>query len=114
MPYLMSAILGAVVGLISAKTFFAHSWTALLPWGLIGLVVGYPAKTKKIVVMSGAIYGFILPVVFTLTGYQGSGPWKPAFFLLALVLGIVGAGCGIALALIGQKFHHQPSAVQHN
>ena len=51
-------------------------------------------------VRNGGLYGFCLTVAFMVAGYSGADPvmTKVPFFIL---LGVFGAACGIALALIG-------------
>jgi len=51
-------------------------------------------------VVAGALYGFVLCFVFTLATYGGAAPaiTRVPFFT---VLGLVGALCGLLLALLG-------------
>ncbi len=96
-----------VLGFISAKTFFAHSWTALIPWGIAGLAVGLASKNRKSALWNGAIYGFFLPMSFTIFGFQGNNGSVPALLLLAIILGVIGAGCGMVLSLTGKSVRRE-------
>ena len=90
--------LGLILGWAAAHALFLHWWT-LVPWGLAGLALGYRAKRAG-AVTAGAGYGFVLCFVFTLASYGGAAPaiTRVPFFT---VLGLVGALCGLLLALLG-------------
>jgi len=90
--------LGLILGWAAAHALFLHWWT-LVPWGLAGLALGYRAKGAG-AVTAGAGYGFVLCFVFTLASYGGAAPaiTRVPFFT---VLGLVGALCGLLLALLG-------------
>ena len=90
--------LGLILGWAAAHALFLHWWT-LVPWGLAGLALGYRAKRAG-AVTAGAGYGFVQCFVFTLASYGGAAPaiTRVPFFT---VLGLVGALCGLLLALLG-------------
>ena len=70
-----------------------------MPWGLAALALGYRAGRGEAAI-AGALYGFVLCFTFTLAGYAGAAPVvsRVPFFTL---LGLVGALCGLVLALLG-------------
>src|SRR5437762_14157379 len=74
-------------------------WWTLVPWGLAAVALGYRANRAGATI-AGALYGFVLCFVFTLAGYGGGAaginrlPLFPA-------LGVVGAGWGVVLGLLG-------------
>src|SRR6266513_5125738 len=90
--------LGLILGWAAAHALFLQWWT-LVPWGLAGLALGYRAKRAGAVI-AGAGYGFVLCFVFTLASYGGAAPpiTRVPFFT---ALGLVGALCGLLLALFG-------------
>lgn len=94
----ISAIIGLLLGFISSKTFLIHSWLALVPWGLVGIGVGFIAKEKKHRLWSGALYGFFLCVSFLVGGFQGKS--VGGLVVLTLAIGAAGALCGLVLAYI--------------
>jgi hypothetical protein len=100
---IISAIIGIILGFVSTKTFFAHSWLALVPWGIAGVLVGFIPKQQKQRLLAGALYGFFLCLTFLLAGFQGDRAKLPSFALLALLLSFVGALCGVALAYISTQ-----------
>ena len=94
-----SAILaGLLLGWGAAHALFLHWWT-LVPWGLAALALGYRAG-KGEGAIAGALYGFVLCFVFTLATYGGAAPAITRVpFVTAL--GLVGALCGLLVALVG-------------
>jgi hypothetical protein len=94
---IVSAVIGAVLGLLAAHALFLAWWT-LVPWGIAGVILGYFSKNKA--VLAGIVYGFVLAFVFLIGQYTGDRPLLgrlPAFALLALF----GAFCGLILTAIG-------------
>ena len=99
MPRIVSAgFLGLLLGWAATQALFLHWWT-LVPWGLGGVALGYRAGRGQAAI-AGAVYGFVLCFVFTLAGYDGAAPAisHVPFFT---ALGVVGAVCGLLLALLG-------------
>jgi len=90
--------LGLLLGWAATHALSLQWWT-LVPWGLPAIAVGSRA-TRIRAVVAGALYGFVLCFVFTLAGYGGTAPAisRVPFFT---VLGLVGAVCGLLLALLG-------------
>ncbi len=90
--------LGLLLGWAAAHVLSLQWWT-LVPWGLAAVALGYRAN-RATAVVAGALYGFVLCFVFTLATYGGAAPaiTRVPFFT---VLGVVGALCGLLLALLG-------------
>jgi len=95
--------LGLLLGWAAAHVLSLQWWT-LVPWGLTAVALGYRAN-RATAVVAGALYGFVLCFVFTLATYTYGGP-APAITRVAFftVLGLVGALCGLLLALLGAFF----------
>jgi len=93
-----AAALGLLLGWAAAHILSLQWWT-LVPWGLAAAALGYRAS-RATAVVAGALYGFVLCFVFTLATYGGAAPaiTRVPFFT---VLGLVGALCGLLLALLG-------------
>ena len=99
MPRLAAAgALALLLGWAAAHGLSLQWWT-LVPWGLAAVALGYRAN-RATAVVAGALYGFVLCFVFTLATYGGAAPaiTRVPFFT---VLGLVGALCGVLLALLG-------------
>ena len=97
---LLAGLSGVVCGTITAY-FFPRAWMDLALWVIAGILVGLFAASKKEVIWSGIIYGFLLTLSFLISGFQGSTDQLGVFALLCLALGAVGALCGLILAYIG-------------
>ena len=93
--------LGALLGLLSARVVFVGSALSLLPWGLVGLALGACCRTVARACLTGAVYGFTLAYVFMVSGYDGAAPLHTRLVPF-LVLGLVGAVCGIGSTLVGR------------
>ena len=100
MNILLPVIFGLVLGFVNAKILFVGSAFSLIPWAIVGAFVGFLTNKKKDAVLSGALYGFVLSVVFIISGYNGTRPLIAVmpFFIL---LGLFGAVCGLVLGLVG-------------
>ena len=99
MPRFAAAVaLGVLLGWTVAHILSLQWWT-LVPWGLAAVALGYRAS-RPTAVEAGALYGFVLCFVFTLATYGGAAPaiTRVPFFM---TLGLVGAVCGLLLALLG-------------
>jgi hypothetical protein len=103
MPLLYSGLTAFFLGALSARFLFIGSWLSLIPWVIAGLLCGTWASNKKQALKNGATYGFVLPVAFMLTGYNGAYSLQKLLplFILSLILGVIGIGCGLVLAWIG-------------
>lgn len=102
--YVVAVLAGASLGLIGARFVFVGSGLSLIPWAIVGLGLGAWC-TRRESLGVGAAYGFSLAFVFMVAGYEGRSPLTgrlPAFALL----GLVGAVCGMALAMIGSLSAH--------
>ena len=108
----MGAALGAAtglsLGLISAHTLFAHSWTALILWGIVGLGVGgvlpkHEGARFQTAHTAGTMYGFFVSASFLIFGFQGASSQFPRFLVVVVILGLAGAACGLVLSMVGQK-----------
>ncbi len=92
MPRFASAVaLGVLLGWTAAH-FLSLQWWTLVPWGLAAVALGYRAS---------------MCFVFTLATYGGAAPaiTRVPFFM---ILGLVGAVCGLLLALLGASLMPRP------
>ncbi len=96
---LISGLIGIILGALSAHTFFIHSWLALVPWGIVGIAIGYFSGGKKQGIWAGAFYGFFLCVSFLIAGFKGSSFVRLIPLLIAM--GLLGKLSGLVLGIIG-------------
>ena len=104
----IGAAIGFSIGLLSANTLFAHSWTALPFWGIVGVGVGaafpkYERRRLQAAHTAGILYGLFLSAAFLLFGFHGAPSEFPRFMVVVVILSVVGAACGVFLGMIGQK-----------
>jgi hypothetical protein len=92
---IVSVAIGGLIGYVGGPAF------VLIPWTVVGLVIGYLCNSRKATLVHGAAYGFVLAYVFMISGYSGQAALGTKI-LPFIVFGIVGAFCGVVLAVIGQ------------
>jgi hypothetical protein len=95
----VSIIAGTLLGIIGARYLFVGSWLSLIPWGIIGLAIGYWGD-RGASMKNGAAYGFVIAFVFMIAGYAGTAPLLSRLPFFAL-LGLFGALCGFVLGILG-------------
>jgi hypothetical protein len=98
------ALLGAVLGLLGAKYVLVGSGWSLLPWGLVALLVGFTAGSRRRAVVDAGIYGFALSFVFMIAGYSATAPLASRLWFF-LLLGLFGAVCAALIAVVGRQVH---------
>lgn len=95
----VAIIVGTLLGIIGARYVFVGSALSLIPWGTVGLAIGYWGD-RRAALINGAIYGFVLTFVFMIAGYSGTASLLSRLPIFAM-LGVVGAICGFVLGLVG-------------
>jgi hypothetical protein len=96
---MVSILAGGILGLIGARYLFVGSWLSLIPWGMVGLLIGYWSQKREWLV-NGICYGFTIAFVFMLAGYAGSASLISRMPFFA-ILGLFGGLCGLVLGLMG-------------
>ncbi len=95
----VSIISGSLLGLIGSRYLFVGSWFSLIPWAIVGLLIGYWSHKGEWLI-NGSCYGFALCFVFMITGYSGSAPLISHLPFFAII-GVFGGFCGLILGLLG-------------
>jgi hypothetical protein len=95
----VSIVVGALLGIIGARYVFVGSWLSLIPWGIVGLAIGYWGD-RRAAMTNGAAYGFMLAFAFMVAGYSGAASLLSRLPFFA-ILGLFGAICGFSLGLLG-------------
>ncbi len=95
----VSALVGALLGVIGSRYLFVGSALSLIPWGIVGLAIGY-WSTRRSSMLNGGVYGFFLAFVFMIAGYSGSASLLSRLPFFG-ALGLFGALCGFVLGLLG-------------
>lgn len=96
--FVIALVVGVLLGATGPRYAFL-GWFSLIPWGLVGLALGYWSKRRE-AALTGALYGFVLCFAFLMTGYTGSAPIISRLPFFALI-GMFGALCGLLLSLVG-------------
>jgi len=68
---IVSILAGSLLGFIGSRVLFVGSWLSLIPWGIVGLAIGYWSQ-KRDAMITGSCYGFALAFLFMIAGYAGS------------------------------------------
>jgi hypothetical protein len=104
--YISAAVLAVALGVSASTWVFVNSSYALIPWAIAGIIIGLFAKERKAALWAGGIYGFILPVAFMISGYNGPHELNryEGLIILCLILGVIGIMCGAILAYLGNLF----------
>jgi hypothetical protein len=95
----VSIIVGTLLGIIGARYVFVGSWLSLVPWGIVGLAIGYWGD-RRAALTNGAAYGFMLAFAFMVAGYGGTASLLSRLPFFA-ILGLFGAICGFILGWLG-------------
>ena len=101
---LLSALVGIATGFVTIHSFFEHSWTSMILWVALGLVVVYFSKDRKSAMYAGASFGFCTIFFWLIAGFGGSLSQVRGFALLLILLSIFGALCGSVGALLFFRF----------
>jgi len=96
---LVSILAGGFLGWIGARVLFVGSWLSLIPWGIVGMLLGLWSQKPEWLV-NGVCYGFAEVFVFMIAGYAGSAPIISRLPFFA-ILGLFGAFCGLILGWLG-------------
>ncbi len=91
---IVAALIGGCVGFLGGPAL------VLVPWAIIGLLIGALNATIRSTTITGATFGFFLAYVFMLAGYNGNAPLVTKLIPFTM-LGLIGAVCGLILSLVG-------------
>jgi hypothetical protein len=104
-------LLGGLLGVLGARYLLVGSGWSLLPWGLVAVLAGISADSRRQAALDGGLYGFVLSLVFMIAGYAGEAPLAGRLPFFAL-LGLFGAACAAVLSLAGRlartRIHRGP------
>ena len=96
----ITALIGFLVGYSSTFTLFTHSWTAIIAWGIVGVVIGAFTIERNAALWNGFAYGALLSIAFLVGVFGGTADKIPSYLALVAALAPLGAiGGAIASAL---------------
>ncbi|HEY8782599.1 MAG TPA: DUF6518 family protein [Mucilaginibacter sp.] len=96
--------IGLLAVLVSTITFyFMYGWYDVFPWAVAALIIGYTSKSRRDSIINGAIFGYLVFLVYIFLGYNGKTDVAAMFhfILFNVFFSLVGAIAGIVGGLIG-------------
>jgi hypothetical protein len=98
---LIAAITGILLGAASYHLFYG--WYDIFPWAIAALIIGFISKNRRSSIINGAIFGYLLFLVYILMGYRGKTDVKDlgVFIGFNLLFSLVGAIAGVVGSFIG-------------
>ena len=97
-------IIVAAALMAAVSNYFITGYYNLIPWVIIGLLTGFISDTRRNTVIFGAVFGYVLFLVYIYLQYRGKTDLKSMaqFMTIDVLFSLVGGGCGIVGALIGR------------
>jgi len=108
MKIFVAILSGIAIGILTSRYIFVNSALGLIPWTLVGLLLGIWAANRIEALRLGALYGFFLLFSFMFGGYQGAAS-EASRILPFAALGLIGAAYGLIVASIGNLLHPKQS-----
>jgi len=101
MKKIIMSLLGVAVGIVTY--YFMYGWYDIFPWAIVALIIGYAIKTRRESIINGAIFGYLLFLVYIYLGYKGKTDTSDMikFILFDMLFSLVGAICGAVGAYLG-------------
>jgi hypothetical protein len=92
---------GALLAAIS--NYFITGWYNIIPWAIAALLVGWLSETRRKSILNGAVFGYVLFLVYIWQGYSGKTDAGSMLKFVAFDAGfsLVGAVAGVVGAVVG-------------
>ncbi|MDR3695834.1 DUF5518 domain-containing protein [Mucilaginibacter sp.] len=96
-------ILVAAIGLSFLSNYFIKGWYNIIPWAIGALFIGYFSGSRRTVIINGAMFGYVLFLIYILLGYSGKTDTGSIIKFIAfnVLFSLVGAIAGVIGAFIG-------------
>jgi hypothetical protein len=105
MERVVKKLLVAVVAILLsiASYYLFYGWYDVFPWAIAALIIGFTSKNRRNSIINGAIFGYLLFLVYIYLGYKGKTDTSSfiKFILFDLFFSLVGALAGIIGSFIG-------------
>lgn len=72
----------------------------MILWVIVGIIILYFSPNRRAAIRAGALFGFFNIAAWLASGFQGRADQLAGFAILALILSVLGAACGIFGAFI--------------
>ena len=98
---LLPAIAAGLAGILSY--YFIVGWYNVFPWAIAALLIGYLSKTRRASLINGAVFGYVLFLVYIALGYAGKTDTASMikFVLFDVLFSLVGALACLIGAFVG-------------
>jgi len=95
------SLLGVAVGIVTY--YFMYGWYDVFPWAVVALIIGYTSNSRRDSIINGAIFGYVLFLVYIFLGYKNKTGIEGMirFILFDMLFNLVGAICGAVGAYLG-------------
>jgi hypothetical protein len=64
-------LLAAAILLALISNYFVNGWYNIIPWAIAALLLGYFSNTRRGAIVNGAVFGYLLFLVYICLGYGG-------------------------------------------
>jgi hypothetical protein len=99
-------VVSVAILLSIASYYLFYGRYDIFPWAVVALMIGYFSKSSKESIINGALFGYLLFLIYIYLGYKGKTDATSFihFFLFNLFFSLVGAIAGIVGAFLGNWF----------
>src|ERR1700757_1600618 len=89
-------IIVAAAAMAAVSNYFITGYYNLIPWAIIGLLIGFIGDTRRNAIIYGAVFGYVLFLVYIYLQYHGKTDLKSMsiFVTIDVLFSLVGGGCG--------------------
>ena len=90
-----------VLGFLSSR--FVNGWYTTIPWVIVTPIVGFLSTSRRDSVINGALFGYVLFLVYISSVYRGKTDAKSILIFIGfnLAFSLVGAIAGVVGSFIG-------------
>ena len=96
----IAALAGVVCGFVTIHSPLAHSWTSIIFWVVVGLVIIYFSPNRRTAIYAGAIFGFLDIASWLLSGFQGTFAQLPGILTIMVIASTLCATVGALGAVL--------------
>jgi hypothetical protein len=98
---LVIVIVGGLLGV--GSYYLINGWYNVIPWAVVSLFIGYRCKTTRQGIIDGAVFGYVLFLVYLFVGYNTGTDVQGfiRFVLIDIGLSLIGAVIGAAGSYAG-------------
>ncbi len=105
-------LVAALIGFLSSR--IVVGWYTTIPWMLGTLSVGYLAANRREALLNGALFGYMIFVVYMPSVYRGASDTKSILMFIGFVLAfsLIGAIAGIVGGFLGNLIRRKVKGIK--